>query len=200
VKTQERAQLNPFHYCGIENGPSRRWITSFTVGKANNRVTENYNYSKFSFFLFFFFFLVVLRLELRAYTLSHSTSPFIVMDFFEIGSCELFARAGFKSWSSWSLPPEYLGLQVWVTGAQLVANFLMTGPDLLGWLSVQAGGSLRQEPCNMKVHRKETSWHQPGTLSSLWSTGLCSISHCWVLPALPVPTQYHGLASGAVSS
>jgi hypothetical protein len=37
-----------------------------------------------------FFFFVVLEFELRAYTLSHSTSPF------EIRSRELFAWAGFK--------------------------------------------------------------------------------------------------------
>jgi hypothetical protein len=44
---------------------------------------------------------VVLRLELRAYTLSHSTSPFFcVMDFLEIGSCELFADTNFDPQSS----------------------------------------------------------------------------------------------------
>jgi hypothetical protein len=37
-----------------------------------------------------FFFFVVLGFELRAYTLSHSTSPTFVMGFFEIGSHELF--------------------------------------------------------------------------------------------------------------
>jgi hypothetical protein len=37
---------------------------------------------------------VVLELELRAYNLSLST--LFVMGFFEIGSPELFARAGFK--------------------------------------------------------------------------------------------------------
>jgi hypothetical protein len=37
---------------------------------------------------------VVLGLELRAYTLSHST--FFVMGFFKIGSHELFAWAGFE--------------------------------------------------------------------------------------------------------
>jgi hypothetical protein len=45
---------------------------------------------------FFFFFFVVLGPELRAYTLSHSTKPFFVVGFFEIGSQELFAWAGFK--------------------------------------------------------------------------------------------------------
>jgi hypothetical protein len=41
-------------------------------------------------------FFSVLGLELRAFTLSHSTSPIFVKVFFEIGSHELFARAGFK--------------------------------------------------------------------------------------------------------
>jgi hypothetical protein len=44
-----------------------------------------------------FFFFSVLGLELRAYTLSHSTSPFFVRGFFEIGFCELFAWASFES-------------------------------------------------------------------------------------------------------
>jgi hypothetical protein len=53
------------------------------------------------FLSFFLSFLAVLGLELRAYTLSHSTSAFFfVMDFFEIGSQELFARAGFEPLSS----------------------------------------------------------------------------------------------------
>jgi hypothetical protein len=43
-----------------------------------------------------FFFFPILGLELRAYTLRHSTSPFFVMGFFDIGSGELFAQAGFK--------------------------------------------------------------------------------------------------------
>jgi hypothetical protein len=46
--------------------------------------------------LFFFFFLVALGLELRAYTLSHSTNPIFMLDIFEIGTCELFAQAVFK--------------------------------------------------------------------------------------------------------
>jgi hypothetical protein len=37
-----------------------------------------------------------LRLELRAFTLSHSTTPVFVMDVFEIGTDKLFAEAGFK--------------------------------------------------------------------------------------------------------
>jgi hypothetical protein len=43
-----------------------------------------------------YFFLAVLGFELRVYNLSYSTSPFFVMGVFKIGSCELFAQAGFK--------------------------------------------------------------------------------------------------------
>jgi hypothetical protein len=50
----------------------------------------------FSLFFFFFFF-TVLGFELRAFTVSHSTSPIFVEGFFfEIGSRELFAQAGFE--------------------------------------------------------------------------------------------------------
>jgi hypothetical protein len=48
----------------------------------------------------FFSFFAVLGFELRASTLSHSTSPFFVMGFLEIGSHKLFAWAGFKPGSS----------------------------------------------------------------------------------------------------
>jgi hypothetical protein len=41
-------------------------------------------------------FFAVLEFELRAFTLSHSTSPFFVKGFFEIRSHKLFAQAGFK--------------------------------------------------------------------------------------------------------
>jgi hypothetical protein len=46
---------------------------------------------------FFFFFLVALGLEFGAYTLSHSTSPFLFfVFFFKIGYCKLFAQAAFE--------------------------------------------------------------------------------------------------------
>jgi hypothetical protein len=45
---------------------------------------------------------------------------FFVIDFFQIGSHKLFVRVGFKLRSSWSLPPEDLGLQVWAPGSQLI--------------------------------------------------------------------------------
>jgi hypothetical protein len=50
-------------------------------------------------------FFEILGFELRAYTLSHSTSPFLVKGIFKIRS-QLFAWAGFEPQSSWSLPPE----------------------------------------------------------------------------------------------
>jgi hypothetical protein len=46
------------------------------------------------------FFFSALGFEFRAYIFSHPTSPFLVLDFFEIASWELFAQAGFKPQSS----------------------------------------------------------------------------------------------------
>jgi hypothetical protein len=40
-----------------------------------------------------------------------------VLGILEIGSHELSTQAGFEQWSSWSLPPVWLGLQVWATSA-----------------------------------------------------------------------------------
>jgi hypothetical protein len=53
----------------------------------------------------FIYFFVVLGFELRAFTLSHSTSPFLVMGFMT-GSLELFALAGLELRSSRSLSSE----------------------------------------------------------------------------------------------
>jgi hypothetical protein len=53
-----------------------------------------------------YFFFALLGLELRAFTLSHSTSPILVKSFFKIRSLKLFAQAGFKPQSSLSLPPD----------------------------------------------------------------------------------------------
>jgi hypothetical protein len=51
---------------------------------------------KMEMIITFWVFFPVLGFELRAYTLSHSTSPFFVLDVFKIGSCKLFAQAGFE--------------------------------------------------------------------------------------------------------
>jgi hypothetical protein len=55
--------------------------------------------------VFFIFIFVVRGLELMAYTLRHSPSPFCVMHF-QDRVCKLFSWAGFKLQSSWCLPPE----------------------------------------------------------------------------------------------
>jgi hypothetical protein len=52
-------------------------------------------------YYYYFIYFAVLGLELRAFTLSHATSPiFCDRVFFEIGSCKLFAWAGFEPHSS----------------------------------------------------------------------------------------------------
>jgi hypothetical protein len=50
----------------------------------------------FHCYIFIYLFSAVLGFELRAFTLSHSTSPVFVKGFLEIGSHNLFARAGFE--------------------------------------------------------------------------------------------------------
>jgi hypothetical protein len=56
------------------------------------------------------------------------TPPALFCDgFFKIGPHKLFAWAGFQPQSSWSLPSERLGLQVWATGAWLLWLFLIEG-------------------------------------------------------------------------
>jgi hypothetical protein len=42
--------------------------------------------------------------------LSHPASPIFVLSIFELGSHKLFAWAGLKPRSSWSLPLEEIGL------------------------------------------------------------------------------------------
>jgi hypothetical protein len=69
----------------------------------------------FFFILIFFFRTMVWTQGLH---LEPIHQPFFVMDFFEIGSSELFAWAGFELHSSWSLSPEQLGLQAWATSTR----------------------------------------------------------------------------------
>jgi hypothetical protein len=57
--------------------------------------------------------------ELGGLHLEPFHQPFYVIGFFETGCSELFAGAGFELLSSWSLPPEELGLQVWATDTWL---------------------------------------------------------------------------------
>jgi hypothetical protein len=48
--------------------------------------------------------------------------PFSVMSSFEIRSHKLFSEAVFELGSSWSQPPEYLGLQGWAIGTRHQIN------------------------------------------------------------------------------
>jgi hypothetical protein len=70
---------------------------------------------------------VVLGFELRAYTLSHSTSLFC-NGIFEIASHKLFIQSEFELRSSCSLSLELLGLQAWAVGAWLTAPFSVLNP------------------------------------------------------------------------
>jgi hypothetical protein len=77
---------------------------------------------------------------------THWATPpalFLVMGFLREGLTNYLPGAGFEPWSSWSLPPEWLGLQVWVTGAwqKVVSNRLnhqQTG-SLVQCCSVRSG-------------------------------------------------------------
>jgi hypothetical protein len=80
---QKKVLLVSWNWC-IEHRPSNLFIYIFIIT----------------------FFFVVLGLELRAYTLSHSTSPFLWWAFIKIRSLQLFAWIGFEPQSSWSLSPE----------------------------------------------------------------------------------------------
>jgi hypothetical protein len=65
-------------------------------------MNENKINKHLSYYTFFFF--SVLVFELRAYTLSYSTSPFFVMGFFPGKVSELFAWANFEPQSSYLCP------------------------------------------------------------------------------------------------
>jgi hypothetical protein len=66
----------------------RRWMRKIRLLSRNKKRTEETRGAKSPFF---FFFLAVLELELRAYTLSHYTSPFFCEGFFQdrVSNCLL---------------------------------------------------------------------------------------------------------------
>jgi hypothetical protein len=77
-----------------------------------------------AYYLFIFIYFVVLGFELASSRLQGRCSTTWATLFmcacvgiFEIGSQKLFAWAGLKTPSSWSLSPKWLGLQLWATGA-----------------------------------------------------------------------------------
>jgi hypothetical protein len=105
------------------------WIASLLFGYSFFVKCLFKQFAYFSIILsFFFFFNVLWYWALNcSYTLSHSISPifFFCDGFFEIESCELFIWSGFELSFSWSLPPNYLGLQAWATSAWLDYPFLI---------------------------------------------------------------------------
>jgi hypothetical protein len=109
-------------------------------------------------------YLAVLGLELRAYTLSHS-SPFLVMIFFHLGSCDIFAQAGFIY--------LFICLFFWVgLGFEFRASCLQSRHSItwatppvhleIGSLELFAWSSLKSP----------SSWSQPPKLGlQVWATG-----------------------------
>jgi hypothetical protein len=106
---------------------------------------------------YFFFFTPELGPELRAYTLSHSTRPppfFLWWVFFEIGSHELFAWAGFEwLWTlillisaSWGVGT--IGMSHWCLAKRVLLNDCMGCTDMEACLWYDGN-----------IHRRGTMWH-----------------------------------------
>jgi hypothetical protein len=68
--------------------------------------------------------------------LNHSASPLLwwFVFFLDRVLWTFLPRFGFKPWSSWSLSPELLELQVWATSAHLCWVFLTIGSQ--EWLAL----------------------------------------------------------------
>jgi hypothetical protein len=121
------------------------------------QVLYHLNYSSSPFHVrvgFFFFFWYW---GLNSGPTPWTTQPALFSEgFFKIGSHELFAQAGCEPRSSWSLPPESLGLQVWAIGAQprlfFESSFRFT---------VKLGGKYREFPCTPDMHSLPHYQHPP---------------------------------------
>jgi hypothetical protein len=92
----------------------------------------------------------VLGFELKAYTLSHFTSPFFVMSIFEIGSCELFPRG-------------WIQTSILLTSASSVARITSVSQWCLAWcLSLscmrETEDKARDLTCDFSLN-SETSKH-----------------------------------------
>jgi hypothetical protein len=125
-KITEEGKVVEDFFCGHEN-----WTRSLLPFELHLRTSRKGFYKSSiwdNYWVNLLFFFVALRFELRCfYHLSHSEplhQPFSVMSFFRTGCHELFAWAGFEHWSSWSLPPEKLGLQAWASVSGSIACFL----------------------------------------------------------------------------
>jgi hypothetical protein len=91
----------------LSTNPFQIYFTTLALWSSNRQLKDT---EFLGSLIPFFFFSSVLVFELRAYTLSHSSNPFLWWVFLKIGSQEPFAQATFELRSSWSLPPEWLGL------------------------------------------------------------------------------------------
>jgi hypothetical protein len=121
----------PHNRLDLASTPSHKPLTNdwWEMGNKNFSQWETHKRKKFTTkdlcingIILSDFFCVVLGLELRAFTLSHSTSPFYE-GFFKIGSCELFA---------WG----WLQTVILLTSASQVARIAGMSHWLLALLSV----------------------------------------------------------------
>jgi hypothetical protein len=98
-------------YCRQHSNRREKFLFSFIYLVFWNKITQ---------VLFFFFFFLSTGAWTQGLYLEPLHQPyFFVKGLFKIQSCKLFAQSSFELPFSWSLPPEYLGLQVWTTGTQL---------------------------------------------------------------------------------
>jgi hypothetical protein len=106
-------------------------------------------------------------LDRCSYWLSHSTSPFFCDRFFSrYGSINYLPATGFKPWSSWSLPPEYLGLQVWTTDIW----FLLSLEEFYNvniWDGKQLESCQGVPAIQLRGYYRVTSWGQGSLLQYL---------------------------------
>jgi hypothetical protein len=98
------------------------------------------------------------------------------MGFFEIRSQELFAWAGFELRSSWSLPPEWLGLQVWSTSTRLRSIFSKI--VLWGWQTCSSGKSACLAGVwpefKRQYHKKKKKKKKEKKKAIFWKTICCT--------------------------
>jgi hypothetical protein len=117
---------------------------------------------------FFFFF---------GSTGAWATPPTLFWDgYFQDRSWELFAQAGFELGSSWSLPPEKLGLQGWAISARWGSWISSPGSGfgLATWLTPRAINIImrRLSKLSEKLFRQDT-WCMPIISSEAGRSWVC---------------------------